>query len=619
MIGVEVAEGENTVNTSPTTVEVFASCLRHAMDKRGFKQADLIRMAADRGSKLGKSQVSQYVSGKTLPRRAVVQLLADILEIEPFELTGENRAAGCEFTPAPATAGGVAVPVPADGVAVPVDPAPATADGGAVAPAPATPAPATPAPAVPAPAAPATADVAVAPVTSAFIPSIPAMPDPPERAEARPAAAFPEPRTFADRSTSSSHSEGNIMSENIRTFKKSSKLDNVLYDVRGPVVDEAARLESEGAHILKLNIGNPAPFGFRTPFEVIQDMRDQLPECEGYSDSRGLFSARKAIMQYAQLKGLPNVSMDGIYTGNGVSELINLCMQALLDTGDEILIPSPDYPLWTACATLSGGTPVHYRCDEQADWNPDLADMEAKITPRTKAIVIINPNNPTGAVYAKEVLEGIVEIARKHQLMIFADEIYDRLCMDDAEHVSIASLAPDLFCVTFSGLSKSHMIAGYRIGWMIVSGNKRLGEDFMLGVNMLSNMRLCSNVPAQSIVQTALGGHQSVKSYVVPGGRVCEQRNYVYEALNAIDGITAVKPKAAFYIFPKMDVKKFNIRDDEQFALDLLHQKGILITRGGGFNWPEPDHFRIVYLPPMDVLHEAMEDLAEFFETYRQR
>ena len=409
------------------------------------------------------------------------------------------------------------------------------------------------------------------------------------------------------------------MSENTRTFKKSSKLDNVLYDVRGPVVDEAARLESEGAHILKLNIGNPAPFGFRTPFEVIQDMREQLPECEGYSDSRGLFSARKAIMQYAQLKGLPNVSMDGIYTGNGVSELINLCMQALLDTGDEILIPSPDYPLWTACATLAGGTPVHYRCDEQADWNPDLADMEAKITPRTKAIVIINPNNPTGAVYAKEVLEGIVEIARKHQLMIFADEIYDRLCMDDAEHVSIASLAPDLFCVTFSGLSKSHMIAGYRIGWMIVSGNKRLGEDFMLGVNMLSNMRLCSNVPAQSIVQTALGGHQSVKSYVTPGGRVCEQRNYVYEALNAIDGITAVKPKAAFYIFPKMDVKKFNIRDDEQFALDLLHQKGILITRGGGFNWPEPDHFRIVYLPPMDVLHEAMEDLAEFFETYRQR
>ena len=582
-----MAEDTRVKNASLVTAEVFAASLRYAMDKRGFKQADLIRMAADRGSKLGKSQVSQYVSGKTLPRRAVVQLLADILEIEPFELTGENRAAEFESTPAPATADDAAAPAPADGIAVPASHA--------------------------------TADGAVAPATSAFIPSSPVMPDPPERAEARPAAAFPEPRTFADRSTSSSHSEGNIMSENIRTFKKSSKLDNVLYDVRGPVVDEAARLESEGAHILKLNIGNPAPFGFRTPFEVIQDMREQLPECEGYSDSRGLFSARKAIMQYAQLKGLPNVSMDGIYTGNGVSELINLCMQALLDTGDEILIPSPDYPLWTACATLAGGTPVHYRCDEQADWNPDLADMEAKITPRTKAIVIINPNNPTGAVYAKEVLEGIVEIARKHQLMIFADEIYDRLCMDDAEHVSIASLAPDLFCVTFSGLSKSHMIAGYRIGWMIVSGNKRLGEDFMLGVNMLSNMRLCSNVPAQSIVQTALGGHQSVKSYVAPGGRVCEQRNYVYEALNAIDGITAVKPKAAFYIFPKMDVKKFNIRDDEQFALDLLHQKGILITRGGGFNWPEPDHFRIVYLPRMGVLREAMEDLAEFFETYRQR
>ena len=607
MIGVEVAEGENTVNAAPTTVEVFASCLRHAMDGRGLKQADLIRMAADRGSKLGKSQVSQYVSGKTLPRRAVVQLLADILEIEPFELTGESWAAEYESMPAPAPAARAKSAAPAalapaapDDAATPASAAPATADG---APAPAS----------------APADGAVAPATSAFTPSSPAMSDPPGRAEARPAAAFPEPRTFADRSTSSSHSEGNIMSENTRTFKKSSKLDNVLYDVRGPVVDEAARLESEGAHILKLNIGNPAPFGFRTPFEVIQDMREQLPECEGYSDSRGLFSARKAIMQYAQLKGLPNVSMDGIYTGNGVSELINLCMQALLDTGDEILIPSPDYPLWTACATLAGGTPVHYRCDEQADWNPDLADMEAKITARTKAVVIINPNNPTGAVYAKEVLEGIVEIARKHQLMIFADEIYDRLCMDDAEHVSIASLAPDLFCVTFSGLSKSHMIAGYRIGWMIVSGNKRLGEDFMLGVNMLSNMRLCSNVPAQSIVQTALGGHQSVKSYVTPGGRVCEQRNYVYEALNAIDGITAVKPKAAFYIFPKMDVKKFNIRDDEQFALDLLHQKGILITRGGGFNWPEPDHFRIVYLPPMDVLHEAMEDLAEFFETYRQR
>lgn len=532
-----------------TAAESFAPNLKESMRRRGLRQADLIRMASQRGAKLGKSQVSQYVSGKTLPRPDIADLLADLLGVSNDWLMGGQGEPPWRVDAR-------------------------TSDGAYGS---------------------------------------------PSHAASHPSSCSEESHILAGSPISDLRLEGSAMSDSIRTFKKSSKLDNVLYDVRGPVVDEAARLESEGAHILKLNIGNPAPFGFRTPLEVIQDMREQLPECEGYSDSRGLFSARKAIMQYAQLKGLPNVSMDGIYTGNGVSELINLCMQALLDTGDEILIPSPDYPLWTACATLSGGTPVHYRCDEQADWNPDLADMEAKITPRTKAIVIINPNNPTGAVYAKEVLEGIAEIARKHQLMIFADEIYDRLCMDDAEHVSIASLAPDLFCVTFSGLSKSHMIAGYRIGWMIVSGNKRLGEDFMLGVNMLSNMRLCSNVPAQSIVQTALGGHQSVKDYVVPGGRVCEQRNYVYEALNAIDGITAVKPKAAFYIFPKMDVKKFNIRDDEQFALDLLHQKGILITRGGGFNWPEPDHFRIVYLPPMDVLREAMEDLAEFFETYRQR
>ena len=562
-----MGEKTNGVTAASSAATQFSQRLKQGMGRKGLKQADLIRMASQRGAKLGKSQVSQYVSGKTLPRADVAALLSDLLEVPTPWLMGESGdLAG--------------VPAGPDGVSFSA---------------------ATPA-------------SALAPA-SAPTPLRASIPTPPARAEARPAAATPasaQPsapaRTASERTAPMSQ----------RTFSKSSKLDNVLYDVRGPVVDEAARLESEGAHILKLNIGNPAPFGFRTPVEVIQDMREQLPDCEGYSDSRGLFSARKAIMQYAQVKGLPNVSMDGIYTGNGVSELINLCMQALLDTGDEILIPAPDYPLWTACATLSGGTPVHYRCDEQADWNPDLADMESKITSRTKAIVIINPNNPTGAVYSRDVLEGIVEIARRHQLMIFADEIYDRLCMDGAEHVSIASLAPDLFCVTFSGLSKSHMIAGYRIGWMVVSGNKRLGDDFMLGVNMLSNMRLCSNVPAQSIVQTALGGHQSVKDYVVPGGRVYEQRNYVYEALNAIDGITAVKPKAAFYIFPKMDVKKFNIHDDEQFALDLLHQKGILITRGGGFNWPEPDHFRIVYLPRMEVLHEAMEDLAEFFETYRQ-
>ncbi|MDM8271672.1 aminotransferase class I/II-fold pyridoxal phosphate-dependent enzyme [Thermophilibacter provencensis] len=500
-------------------LETFADRLRAVMAERGLKQADLIHAASARGEKLGKSQVSQYVSGKVTPRSDVRALLAAILDVDAAWLATGNGA----------------------------------------------------------------------------------------RAAARPETAnAPVRPTATTRSTT------------MREFKKSSKLDNVLYDVRGPVADEAARMEDEGLRILKLNIGNPAPFGFRTPDEVVHDMRQQLPDCEGYSDSRGLFSARKAIMQYAQLKHLPNVSMDGIYTGNGVSELIQLCMNALLDTGDEILIPSPDYPLWTACATLAGGTPVHYLCDEQAEWNPDLADIESKVTSNTKAIVIINPNNPTGAVYPREVLEQIVEIARRHQLMIFSDEIYDRLCMDGHEHVSIASLAPDLPCVTFSGLSKSHMIAGYRIGWMILSGNKRSMRDFIYGINMLSNMRLCSNVPAQSIVQTALGGYQSVERYVEPGGRIYEQRNYVYEALNAIDGITAVKPKAAFYIFPKIDVKKFNITDDEQFALDLLHEKRILITRGGGFNWPEPDHFRIVYLPRMEVLHEAMDDLADFFAHYRQ-
>ena len=499
--------------------ELFADRLRQAMAERGLKQADLVHAASERGEKLGKSQVSQYVSGKVVPRANVVRLLAELLAVDADWLaTGEER-----------------------------------------------------------------------------------------RAAARPETAIPPASSTVSKRSST-----------MREFKKSAKLDNVLYDVRGPVADEAARMEDEGLRILKLNIGNPAPFGFRTPDEVVHDMRQQLPDCEGYSDARGLFSARKAIMQYAQLKHLPNVSMDGIYTGNGVSELIQLCMNVLLNTGDEILIPSPDYPLWTACATLAGGTPVHYLCDEEAEWNPDLADIESKVTSNTKAIVIINPNNPTGAVYPREVLEQIVGIARRHQLMIFSDEIYDRLCMDGFEHVSIASLAPDLPCVTFSGLSKSHMVAGYRIGWMILSGNKRCMRDFIYGINMLSNMRLCSNVPAQSIVQTALGGYQSVERYVEPGGRIYDQRNFVYEALNDIDGITAVKPKAAFYIFPKIDVKKFNITDDEQFALDLLHEKHILITRGGGFNWPKPDHFRIVYLPRMGVLREAMTDLADFFAHYRQ-
>ena len=323
-------------------------------------------------------------------------------------------------------------------------------------------------------------------------------------------------------------------------------------------------------------------------------------------------------MQYAQLKHLPNVDIDSIYTGNGVSELINLSMSALLDDGDEILIPSPDYPLWTACATLAGGTAVHYICDEQSDWYPDMEDIKKKINHRTKAIVLINPNNPTGALYPREVLQQIVDIAREHQLIIFSDEIYDRLVMDGEEHVSIASLAPDLFCVTFSGLSKSHMIAGFRIGWMILSGNKAVAKDYIEGLNMLSNMRLCSNVPAQAVVQTALGGHQSVNDYIVPGGRIYEQREYVYKALCDIPGISAVKPKAAFYIFPKIDTKKFNITNDEQFALDLLREKKLLIVHGSGFNWKDPDHFRVVYLPRIEVLEDAMGKLGEFLTYYRQ-
>ena len=404
----------------------------------------------------------------------------------------------------------------------------------------------------------------------------------------------------------------------MKEIKKSSKLDYVLYDVRGPVVDETARMEENGTNVLKLNIGNPAPFGFRTPDEVIYDMQRQLTECEGYSAAKGLFSARKAIMQYAQLKNIPNLSIEDIYTGNGVSELINLSMSALLDNGDEVLVPAPDYPLWTACVTLAGGKAVHYICDEQAEWYPDLEDIRSKITERTKAMVIINPNNPTGALYPKEVLQQLVEIAREHQLIIFSDEIYDRLVMEEKEHISIASLAPDLFCVTYSGLSKSHMIAGFRIGWMILSGNKKIAEDYIQGLNMLSNMRLCSNVPAQSVVQTALGGYQSVNRHIVPGGRIYEQREYIYKALNDIPGISAVKPKAAFYIFPKIDTKKFNILNDEKFALDLLKDKKILIVHGGGFNWGKPDHFRVVYLPRVEVLKDAMESLRDFLGYYKQ-
>lgn len=507
--------------------ESFSTRLNDAMALRELKQIDFVHAAEKFNIKLGKSHMSQYVSGKTVPRADIAHFLAAYLRVNEDWLMGKD---------------------------VPME----------------------------------------------------------EHAAILPDFAGEQPDHVDD--ASEQPTEGRTM----RTFTKSHKLDNVLYDVRGPVADEAARMEAAGMHILKLNIGNPAPFGFRTPDEVVYDMSQQLPDTEGYSPSKGLFSARKAIMQYAQLKNIPNVSIDDIYTGNGVSELINLSLSALLDNGDEVLVPSPDYPLWTACVNLAGGTAVHYVCDEDSEWYPDIDDMRSKITDKTKAIVIINPNNPTGALYPKEVLQQIVDLAREHQLMIFSDEIYDRLVMDGLEHISIASLAPDLFCVTFSGLSKSHMIAGWRVGWMVLSGNKRLAKDYIEGLNMLANMRMCSNVPAQSVVQTALGGHQSVKDYLVPGGRIYDQRELVYNMLNDIPGITAVKPKAAFYIFPKIDVKKFNIHSDEQFALDLLHDKHILISHGGAFNWQEPDHFRVVYLPRISMLKETIGEIGDFFSTYWQ-
>lgn len=405
----------------------------------------------------------------------------------------------------------------------------------------------------------------------------------------------------------------------MRNFERSSKLDHVLYDVRGPVVEEASRMEENGMEIMKLNIGNPAPFGFSAPEEVILDMMSSIRSSQGYSDSRGIFSARKAVMQYCQLKEIPHVTMNDIYTGNGVSELISLSMQTLLNDGDEILIPAPDYPLWTATATLAGGKAVHYICDEQSCWYPDIEDMRSKITDRTKAIVIINPNNPTGALYPREILEQIVDLAREYDLLLFSDEIYDRLVFDGQEHISIASLAPDRFCVTFNGLSKSHMVAGFRAGWMVMSGPKEHAKGYMEGIRMLSNMRLCSNVPAQAIIQTCLGGYQSVREYVKPGGRIYEQREFIYKALKDIPGISVVKPQAAFYIFPKIDVERFNITNDEQFALDFLQKKRVLIVSGSGFNWKEPDHFRIVYLPCLEDLEKAARKLREFLSTYRQK
>ena len=404
----------------------------------------------------------------------------------------------------------------------------------------------------------------------------------------------------------------------MRKFEKSRKLDNVCYDIRGPVMDEAARMEALGMDILKLNIGNPYPFGFYAPDEIVVDMIYNLRKTEGYSDSKGLFSARKAIMQYCQLKNIPNVSIDDVFTGNGASELITMSMQGLLDNGDEILVPAPDYPLWTASVSLAGGTAVHYICDEQSNWYPDIEDIRAKITDRTKGIVVINPNNPTGALYPKEVLEQIVELAREHELILFADEIYDRLVLE-GEHVALASLAPDLLTVCFNGLSKSHRVCGYRCGWMCLAGNKSHAAGYIEGLKLLSSMRLCSNVPGQSIIQTALGGYQSSTEMISQGGRIREQRDYIHKAINEIPGLSAVKPAAAFYIFPKIDVERFNIRDDEQFALDLLKQKKILITCGTGFNWIRPDHFRIVYLPETRVLEEAVEKMTDFFAHYRQK
>ena len=405
----------------------------------------------------------------------------------------------------------------------------------------------------------------------------------------------------------------------MRTFEKSSKLDHVSYDIRGPVVAEAARMEAAGQAVLKLNIGNPYPFGYNAPQSVIDKMVENIRGSQGYSDSKGLLEAREAIWNYCRTKNLPNVEVDDIYTGNGVSELISISTQALLNDGDEILIPSPDYSLWTASATLSGGKVVHYICDEQSEWYPDMDDIRRKVSDKTKAIVIINPNNPTGALYPKEVLEQIVQIAREHELIIFSDEIYDRLVMDGLEHTSIASLAPDLFCVTFNGLSKSHMVAGFRLGWMALSGNKQAAKGYVEGLNMLSSMRLCSNVPAQSVVKAALECSDSVKEHLCPGGRIYEQRECIYQALQDIPGITVKKPKAAFYIFPKLDVKKFNITNDEQFALDFLKEKQVLIVNGSGFNWPQPDHFRIVYLPRVELLEEATQKLRDFLSGYWQK
>ncbi|HEM6147046.1 TPA: pyridoxal phosphate-dependent aminotransferase [Streptococcus suis] len=404
----------------------------------------------------------------------------------------------------------------------------------------------------------------------------------------------------------------------MKQFNKSTKLDDVAYDIRGPVLEEAMRMRANGEQILRLNTGNPAEFGFTAPDEVIRDLIHNARKSEGYSNSKGIFSARKAIMQYCQLKKFPNVDIEDIYLGNGVSELIVMSMQGLLNNGDEVLVPMPDYPLWTAAVSLAGGKAVHYVCDEAAEWYPDLADMESKVTTRTKAIILINPNNPTGALYPKEILEGIIDIARRHELIIFSDEIYDRMVFDGAVHIPIATLAPDLFVVTMNGLSKSHRICGFRVGWMVLSGPKKHVKGYIEGLNMLSNMRLCSNVLAQQVVQTSLGGYQSIDELLMPGGRLYEQREFITKAINDIPGLSAVKPKAGLYVFPKIDREMYRVDDDEQFVLDFLKQEKVLLVHGRGFNWKDPDHFRIVYLPRVDELAEIQEKMSRFLQQYRR-
>lgn len=405
----------------------------------------------------------------------------------------------------------------------------------------------------------------------------------------------------------------------MQEFKKSTKLNNVGYDIRGPVLEEAMAMEAAGETILKLNIGNPANFDFRAPDCITDAMAQTLVDSEGYSDSKGIMPARIAIANYAKLKGIEGVTVNDVYTGNGVSELIGLCMQALLDNGDEILIPAPDYPLWTAVSTLSGGAAVHYICDESSDWMPDIEDIKRKVSAKTKAIVVINPNNPTGAVYGEDILNQIIQVARENGLIIFADEIYDRILMDGVKHTSIASLAPDIFTVTFNGLSKSHLIAGFRSGWMTLSGDLKRAKGYIEGINMLSSMRLCSNVPAQQAIAPALENLHATDHLFLPGGRVYEQREIIYNALKDIDGISLVKPKAAFYVFPKIDAKRFNITSDERFVLDFLRAKKVLLVHGGGFHWEEPNHFRIVYLPDVDVLQSSADKLKDFLQTYKQR